>query len=205
MLSRPSRHAYRTFGCIGDTESLCGIFTPGRTSFNLSEAEMKKLVIGIVIAVIIALVGLVPLKEVAYTATEPLSYESEGYLYKEQHTDPRFIHASVQFSKDLEEVTQAIKQKPKPAEYPVGYASVVNRDNVSGSFTVHFIFYSSGDQYSEDVTLQLKPNELGEAQYRAIYIDANEDEWSGEYEVIADMKTVTNYKKVTLLRYLLQN
>ncbi len=80
---------------------------------------------------------------------------------------------------------------------------MINRDTVSGTFTVHFTFYSSGEQYSKDVTLQLKPNELGEAKYQATSIDANEDEWSWEYKVIPDTKMVTNYKKVTLLDYLL--
>lgn len=164
-----------------------------------------KIIVGIVIA-IIAFVGcFVPVKEVAYTVTEPLSYQVTGFIDKEQR--PRElgrVETTIRLSRDLEDVTEALKSMfARPVESPVGYVGVVNRDTVSGIFTVHFTFYSSGDQYSKDITLHLSPDELGAAQYQATSIDANEDEWSWEYKVTPDTKTVTNYKKITLLDYLL--
>ena len=166
---------------------------------------MKKVTIGIIIVAVIALiVGFVPIMEVTYTVTEPLSYQATNFVKKEQRQqEPGRVETTISFSQDIEDVTaylQAIY-----AQSPVGYVDVVNRDTVSGTFTVHFTFYSLGDQYSKDVTLYLKPDELGETKYQATSINANEDEWSWEYKVTPDTKTVTNYKKVTLLEYLLQN
>lgn len=118
--------------------------------------------------------------------------------------DPRSVHATVEFATTPEEVTAAIKQaSASKVESPVGYVGVVNRDTISGTFTVHFTFNSSGKQYSKDVTLQLKPNELGEAKYQATLIDANKDKWSVDYKVTPNTKTVAKYKKVTLLDYFL--
>ena len=167
-----------------------------------------KIVIGILLAIaIIALVVcLVPLKEVAYTVTEPLSYQVTNFVKKEQRPEPRRVETTISLSSDLEDITAWLQGMYAPqVECPVGYVDVVNRDTVSGTFTVHFTFYSSGDQYSKDVTLYLKSDELGEAKYQATSINANEDEWSWEYKVTPDTKIVTNYKKVTLLDYLFQN
>lgn len=175
--------------------------------------EYLVLRISVIVWIAVVVFCFVPLREVAYTATEPLSYESNGFFYREPQRDPRKLPpATIEFSRGLEEVTAALREaypsqkqatQAAKVEYPVGYVGVVNRDNISGMFTVHFIFYSSGEQYSKDITFQLNPNELGEAKYHATSVDANGDEWSWEYKVTPDTKTVTKQKRVTLLDYLL--
>ncbi len=169
--------------------------------YQKTNRMMTKVMVGVVIAIIALVVCLVPLKEVAYTVTEPLSYQVTNFVQKEQRQqEPGRVETTVRISSDLEDFTAALQAMY--AQSPVGYVDVVNRDTVSGTFTVHFTFYSSGDQYSKDVTLYLKPDELGEAKYQATSIDAN-DEWSWEYKITPDTKIVTNYKKVPLLEYLL--
>lgn len=184
----------------------------------------KKIRAGVIIAIIALAVCFVPLKEVAYTATvdyedtetytetEPLSYEVIAFVKKEQQ-DPRFISGSVAFSKDPEEVAKALQEVYK--QIPVGYVLVQNTDVVSGTFAVRITFYTPGEQDTKDVTLQLRPEELGEAKFYATSINADKDEWSWEYKVTPDTKKVTKertvlkqrcetrYKKVSLLEYLL--
>ncbi len=80
---------------------------------------MTEIMVGIVIAIIALVVCFVPLKEVAYTATEPLSYQEYqemGFVVKEQQPDPdpRSIHATVEFASTPEEVRQALIRASAP-------------------------------------------------------------------------------------------
>lgn len=164
----------------------------------------------IVLGVILIVFCFVPLKEVAYTATEPLSYESEGFVHKEQRPapDPRSVHATVEFLKDPDDIAQAMRDMSDPPECPVAYVTVQNTDTISGAFAVLIGFNTAEDYYSNytgditDITLQLRPGELELVKFYAADINADYDEWSWMYEVIPQTKTLTNYKKVTLFDYL---
>lgn len=113
---------------------------------------MKKVVIGIVIAVaVILVVGFVPLMDVPYQDTEtyyvdepyearetyyeaqPLSYEVvESYTDTESYQERRrIVIGGVVFQDELVDVF-----------YPVGYVTVKNTDTVDGLFSVQFTFHA---------------------------------------------------------------
>lgn len=113
---------------------------------------MKKVVIGIVIVVAIALVAVfVPLIEVPYTITvtyyedepyeaietysetQPLSYEvmasyTDTESYNVRH---RIVIGGIVFQDEIVEVF-----------YPVGYVTVKNTDTIDGVFGIQFTFYA---------------------------------------------------------------
>ncbi|MFC1894309.1 hypothetical protein ACFLYR_09935 [Chloroflexota bacterium] len=169
-----------------------------------------KIMTGILVAIIIALVvGFIPLKEVTYTATdiaiEPLSYQVTALVKEEQLVQP-FISSDIAFSRDEEQIAEALKQAYQ--QILVAYVSVHNTDTVSGAFYVHIVFYApTGDQYAKGITLQLRPGELKEAKYGVSSIDANIDDLTWDYKITPEekttTKTATNYKKVSIFEYLL--
>ena len=190
--------------------------------------------VGVVIAVLALVAGFVPIIEVPYTKTvqyqdtetysaiEPLSYEVVGFCKKEQRPGSSFVRSSVAFSKDLDLIRKALTESNK--QVPVGYVIVQNKDIIHGIFGVHITFYSQGKEFTHEETLKLSPDELETVKYYAtwktdmpftIAINADRDEWSWEYKVTPDTKTVqkertvtkerpeTRYKKVPVFEYLL--
>ena len=75
--------------------------------------------------------------------------------------------------------------------------------NSPATFPVYFTFYTPEETYSDSHAIALKPGEVGTAEYYVYTINMDEDEWSWEHEVSPGVKWVTQYKKVTLFRYLL--
>ena len=113
---------------------------------------MKKVVIGIVIVVAIALVaGFVPLIEVPYTITVTC-YEDEPYEAIETYSETQLLVYEV-----VESYTETDSYKVRyqiviggivfqdeivDVFYPVGYVTLQNKDSVSGTFGVQFTFYA---------------------------------------------------------------
>lgn len=113
---------------------------------------MKKLVIGIVIAVaVVMVVGFVPLMDVPYQDTEtyyvdepyevtetyyetqPLAYEVvESYTDTESYQERRrIVIGGIVFQDEIVEVF-----------YPIGCVTLQNKDSVSGTFAVQFTYYA---------------------------------------------------------------
>ena len=183
--------------------------TPRLVPIEKKAKSKMKMVTGILLAIIIAIiVGLVPIIEVPYSVTEPLSYQGDGFVRKEERPGANFVLSTVAFSKDQAAISAALHEAYKTI--PVAYVTVKNTDVASGTFTVRITFYTPTDQYTNDITLQLRPGELETAKYYAywktdkpftITIDADKDEWSWKYEVTPDTKVVNYHKKVPLLDY----
>ncbi len=195
---------------------------------------IKKIVIGTVVTLVaLLIICLVPLKEVAYTVTvdyqdtetyyEDVPYEETETYYETKPLDYKVIKAYDQ----VEGTT------------PLVYVTLQNTDSVSGTFNIHFSIQFSGmtithgsitlwsKQYSDDKELDLEPGETKTAKHRADYVDIDRNDWSWNYEVSPDTKTVekqrtvtkyrqvekqrtvtkqrpeTRYEKVTLLEYLI--
>jgi len=113
---------------------------------------MKRVVIGIVMAVAVVLVvGFVPLMDVPYQDTEtyyvdepyavtetyyetqPLAYEVvESYTDTESYQERRrIVIGEIVFQDEIVEVF-----------YPIGCVTLQNKDSVSGTFAVQFTYYS---------------------------------------------------------------
>ncbi len=165
-----------------------------------------KIITGVLIAIIVALVVcFIPLKEAAYTVIEPLDYQEQSYVKRGDSSDlRRAILSTVAFSKDIEEIQEALRIAYSFAEYyPIGSVAIRNTDKIQGTFEVEITFQSGDDQYTEKFTLELKPGQIEEVSMSASGIHYEKDKWSWEYEVTPDTKRVTRYKRVTLLDYLL--
>lgn len=193
---------------------------------------IKKIVIGTVVTLVaLLIICLVPLKEVAYTVTVDYQdtetyYEAEPYEETETYTETVPLDYEVVDSDEHIEGTT-----------PVVSVTVQNTDSVSATLTIRFSIKFSGmtitkssiniwsKEYSDEKELHLKPGEAKTAKHRADYVDADRNDWSWNYEVSPDTKTVekqrtvtkykqverqrtvvkqrpeTRYKKVTLLDY----
>jgi uncharacterized protein YxeA len=167
----------------------------------LKGGAIMKIVMGIlVIAVIALVVGFIPLKEVTDTHSEFLKYKVTGYTREEQ-TDSQLrqmILSSVASSKDLGAISEALKLAYQ--KYIVAYVEVENTDTEAGSFPLAIIFNTPKGEDRKVFDIYLKP---GESKVEKYGIDAPNGEWSAEYLVIPDWKTVTTTEKLTLFQYLL--
>jgi hypothetical protein len=164
-----------------------------------------KIVIGILVVAVIALVvGFVPILEVQREDTEPLNYEAQSYVKKEDARALRSaILSSVAFSKDLNAISEALKLANSfPEYYPIGHVSVRNTDKIQGTFKVEIIFRSGDKEYREEFTLELKPGQAEEVE-KSANIHYDKDKWTWEYEVTPDTKVVTYHEKVPIFEYLL--
>jgi hypothetical protein len=88
--------------------------------------------------------------------------------------------------------------------FPIGCVTLKNTDSVSGTFTVHFTFYTWDKgtpehlielmriEYIGDQTVELQPDEIGTVRYSAydIDLDSEWDDWSWEFEVIPSTKLI---------------
>jgi len=147
---------------------------------------MKKagIIIGIVVAIVLV-IWLVPLKEVAYANPTPLNFEASNYT----RTDTVEVYRQVGSCGCNRELVEVAVQ--------VACVNVTNTDDIAGDFTVIFSgFTPIFAYYSLAVKLSLNVTEQGVAECSTESLD----NWS--YEVIPDIKE-TQYKKVTLLDYLL--
>lgn len=171
---------------------------------------MKKVVIGIVVVAIIALVvGFVPLMEIPYTVqyedTE-IFYEDEPYEATETYTAtvPLSYEATsyVGDSAVVEHYETIIPGLPpmsgeKEIPIKVAYVNVRNTDVTAGSFTVHFSGITPLWGHTPGLTteLYLSPGEEGTASCPSEY---NIDDWS--YEVTPSTKEVEKERTVTKYR-----
>ena len=176
------------------------------TPSSESKIWKMKIVIGVLVVVVIALVGVfVPIM----TVSEPLSYQTTKLVKKEQ-LDPELrsaILSTVAFSTNQNAISKALMQANQ--QFLVIYISVRNTDIASGIFNVHIVFLTpTGDQYKDakDITLSLKPGELQEAKYGVSDImDADKgqlydiDKLSYDYKVIPTIK----YIKVPIFNWVL--
>jgi len=185
---------------------------------------MAKVIIGIVILAIIALVaGFVPITEVPYTQTvqyqdtetyymdEPYEdvevyYEDEPYEVTETYIETvPLTHEATSYVRDgivverYETIIPGLPPMSGEKEVPINVASVGvrNTDNTAGSFTVSFSGFSPMfGSPSLTVRLNISPGEVKTAECPAEYID----KWS--YNVTPSTKqmekerTVTKYRKV---------
>ena len=159
--------------------------------------------IGIAVSIIIAITAIVvclaPTKTESYTEAVPLSYEVDGFAKMEQRDDAQFILGSVAWSKDPNEIREALNEAYRGV--PTGYVVVQNTDSISGTFEVQLIFKTSKGQDTENFTSKLNLGELKKIRHQAVNIKTKE--WSFNYKVIPEKKTVTKQKTLTLLQYML--
>jgi hypothetical protein len=158
-----------------------------------------KIILGIMICVIIALVvGFVPI--IGVQDIEPLGYEVQSRIEKADNRALRsMILSTVAFETDPAKIQEALNLAHSIPEYsPIGYVSVRNTDKIQGTFTVEIVFRSADGEYAEEFILDLKPGQSGEVKKSA---NINYDsEWSWEHEVFPDTKMVTH--RVTIFEYL---
>jgi hypothetical protein len=125
----------------------------------------------------------------------PLSYEVvDSFLEQDSFSERRQIIIGGQVFQD--EIVEVF--------FPIGCVTVKNADSVSGTFTVHFTFYTwdkgtpenlievMRSEYVDDQTVELQPDEIGTAKYPAhdIDLDSEWDEWLWEFEVIPSTKLI---------------
>ncbi len=135
----------------------------------------------------------------------PLNYEVvESYIEEETITERH----------RLEIEGEVVRDELVEKRIPVGYVTVQNKDNVSGTFELQISFYAvnkriaelhkeiygrfrkdilkrMGEEYSRKEKHELDPSEKGTAKYRVPDINTEEDEWFWEFEVTPNTKTVT--------------
>jgi hypothetical protein len=160
---------------------------------------MKK-ILGILIAVIIALVvGFVPIMEVTNTWLEFLSYEATAYTQEKQADSElqQIILSGVAFSEDPEEIREALELAYQ--KYVVAYVEVKNTDTEAGAFPLAIIFDTPEGEDRKTFDLYLEP---GEAEVVKYSIAAPKGGWTAKHLIIPDLKTVTTTEKVTLFEYL---
>ena len=203
---------------------------------------IKKIVIGTVVTLVaLLIICLVPLKEVAYTVTVDYQ-DTETYYVDEPYKDTETYTETVPIDLDYE-VTKSYVDKDtytyqwhtiiggiegggtREVPFPIGCVVVKNTDNVSGTFNVHFSFYSVtktkanfyrdafgefdkedlkglGDKYTDNNAVNLEPGETETAKFAARDIDMDRDEWFWEYEItqgteiLEKQRTVTKYRQV---------
>ena len=173
-------------------------------TYPQQQQQKMRIITGILVAVVIALVvlivGFIPLKEVTNTGQEFLTYKVTGYTQEEQ-VDPQLrqmILSSVTFSKDTEAISEAMKQAYQ--KYIVAYVQVENTDKEEGAFPLAIIFYTPKGEDRKVFDIYLKPSEAKVVKYG---IEAPNGEWSVKTLVIPDLKKVTTTEKLTLFEYLL--
>lgn len=132
----------------------------------------------------------------------PLAYEVvDFFLEQDTFTERRRIVIG----------DQVIQDEVVEVTFPIGCVTVKNLDNISGTFIVHFAFYSLdkdiaetyketfgeinkqlmksiGDQYSKDISLNLEAGETNTAKYPVRDISMDEDEWFWEFEISPSTK-----------------
>lgn len=147
--------------------------------------------IGIIIAVLVLVVCLVPLKEVSYAVTVDYEdtetyYEDEPYQVTENYTetvpcDYEVIDSYDEIVEVLYRDDEEIPGVPREVGYgdpaPKGFVTIRNTDDVAGILTIHFSFwewdeYISGffpiKEYQEgEVTLYIEPGESDVAVFLA--------------------------------------
>ncbi len=134
----------------------------------------------------------------------PLNYEVvESYIEEETITERHRLEIEGEVVRD-----ELVEKK-----IPVGYVTVQNKDNVSGTFELQLSFYAvnkriaelhqeiygrfrkdilkrMGEEYTRKEKLELDPSEKGTAKYRVRDINTEEAEWFWEFEVTPSTKTV---------------
>jgi hypothetical protein len=114
--------------------------------------EMKKTVIGIVIAVAIVLViGFAPLMDVPYQVTETY-YEDEPYEATETYNETQSLayevvesHTGTQSYQERRRIVIGgivFQDEIVDVFYPAGYVTLRNTDTVDGLFGIQFAFYA---------------------------------------------------------------
>ena len=173
---------------------------------------------GIIVAVAALVVCLAPLKTVAYNTTEnytediPLEFRADGYVRPETREEHHYIViGGIVIQDEIVEI-----------DIQVAKVDVMNLDNIAGDFIVTFsgIEPIFGD-ISLTATLHLDPGEQETAECPADSIDSwnyevtpgtkevEQERTVTKYRQVERQRTVTRqrpetqYKKVTLLDYLL--
>jgi len=183
---------------------------------------LKKVIIGIVTFVVIALiVAFVPIVEVPYAETiqyedtetyydtQPLTYEVvESHTETDSYNERRqIVIGGVVFQDEVVEVF-----------YPVGYVTLQNKDNVSGTFGVQFTFYAleksvAGmygypdldwdmlmtfcDVYEKQDSIILEPGETETITAAISDIDVDRAVWKWGYTITEPTKSVEKERTVT--------
>jgi len=176
--------------------------------------------VGVVIAILALVVCLVPLKEVAYTATVDYQ-DTETYYETESYTTPLSYEVIQSYIEDdiVQEWHQIIigdvvfQDEVVDVPIQVAYIEIKNTDSVSGTFKVAF---SVEDPYFFELlnqTVELAPNEistidcpaysLGDWSYRITPSTKTEYTQVEKERTVTKQRPETRYKKVTLLDYLL--
>ena len=99
---------------------------------------MKKIVVGVILAIIAVVVCFVPLKEVAYTVT--VDYQDVETYYEDEPYEA--IETYYETEPLSYEVVEAFAQVEETT--PVAYVTLRNRDSVAGTFTVQLTLLESG-------------------------------------------------------------
>jgi len=163
--------------------------------------------VGVIIAIVALVVCLVPLREVAYTVTVDYQdtetyYENVPYEEMETYTEAEPLGYEVVKAYDY--IDAGI--------IPVVCVTVRNTDTDAGIFTVHFTVKVSGTtitpgriqlwsvSHSDDKELHLKSGETKTAKHHAVYVDIDRNDWSWNYKVTPDTKTVEKQRTVTKYR-----
>lgn len=189
---------------------------------------------GVVIAILALVACLVPLKEVAYTVTVDYQdvetyYEDEPYeVSTTEPLDYEVVKSYTEIVKVLYRDDFEFPGLERECDYgdpvPKGYVVVKNTDDIAGTFTIQFLFWTRlkitivkdgeeiswypmpdeelfRDYHRGEKQLYLQPGESGVAEFVAYRIDAYETRdhgpWFWEYGVTGT-KTVTSteYKQV---------